>query len=102
MAGTARILLLASRTGPAKQPPPNVLAVAGASVFAFRKPDTTGEPFLLRTSAWVAQKDTENLVVLVECGRGLPACRTASVLSETAGARDETLSFFKSLIAWPA
>jgi hypothetical protein len=76
-----------------------VLAVAGASVFAFRKPDPIGDHFFLRTSAWVAQKEVKILSFSAECGRGLPARRTTPILSETAGARDETSSFFKGLIA---
>jgi hypothetical protein len=38
-----RILLLANRCGAAKEPHPDVLAVAGAFVHAFRKPDAIGD-----------------------------------------------------------
>jgi hypothetical protein len=35
-------------------------------------------------------------------GKGSSGVPDDLVLSETAGARDETLGFFKGLIAWPA
>jgi hypothetical protein len=64
-----------------------VLAVAGTSVLAFRKPDTVGDHSFqdIRMDCSKGRK----LIASVDCGRGLSACRTASILSETAGAREE-------------
>src|SRR6186713_3275408 len=83
-----RILLLASRTRLGKQPLPGVLAVAGTSVLAFRKPDTVGDHSFqdIRMDCSKGRKTHRS----VDCGRGLSACRAASILSETAGAREET------------
>jgi hypothetical protein len=41
-------------------------------------------------------------VAVKEQEQGPPACRRASILSKTAGARGETLGFFNGLIVWPA
>jgi hypothetical protein len=80
-------LLLASRTRLGKQRLPGVLAVAGTSVLAFRKPDTVGDHSFqdIRMDCSKGRK----LIASVDCGRGLSACRMASILSETAGAREE-------------
>jgi hypothetical protein len=42
-------------------------------------------------------KGEEELSVWWNVGRGLSACRTASILSKTAGARDETFVFLQRL-----
>jgi hypothetical protein len=91
---------LASPKRLVKEPFPGVLAVAGTSVLAFRKPDTIGDHSFqdIRMDCSKGRKT----VVLEGCGRGLPACRMASILSKTAGARGETQSFLNGLIAWPA
>src|SRR3954454_1623761 len=80
--------LFASRERVVKQRLPGVLAVAGTSVLAFRKPDTVGDHSFqdIRMDCSKGRK----LIASVDCGRGLSACRTASILSETAGARKET------------
>jgi hypothetical protein len=84
----ARILPLASRTRLGKQPLPGVLAVAGTFVLAFRKPDTVGDHSFqdVRMDCSKGRK----LIASVDCSRGLSACRMASILSKTAGAREET------------
>jgi hypothetical protein len=66
-----RILLLASRTRLGKQPLPGVLAVAGTSVLAFRKPDTVGDHSFqdIRMDCSKGRK----IHRFVECGRGLSA-----------------------------
>jgi hypothetical protein len=76
-----------------------VLAVAGTSVLAFRKPDTTGEYSfqVIRMDCSKGRKPSSG---------GMRAGATgfadkASILSETAGARDKR-KFFNGLIAWPA
>jgi hypothetical protein len=92
---------LASRKRLVKEPLPDVLAVAGTSVLAFRKPDTIGDHSFqdIRMDCSKGRKP----VVLVESGRGPSAFgRVASILSKTAGARGETPGFFNGLIAWPA
>jgi hypothetical protein len=61
-----------------------------------------GRAFLLKSSAWVASEEKENGHFGKVCGRGLPACRMASILSETAGANDKILIFINGLIVWPA
>jgi hypothetical protein len=83
-----RILLLAKRARPDKQWLPGVLAIAGTSVRAFRKPDTVGDHSFqdIRLDCSKGRKPHR----FVECGRGPSACRMASILSETAGAREET------------
>jgi hypothetical protein len=65
-----------------------VLAVAGTSVLAFRKPDTVGDHSFqdIRLDCSKGRK-THRFGGLRQ---GLPACRIASILSETAGAREET------------
>ena len=64
-----RILLLASREELGKQPLPGVLAVAGTSVLAFRKPDTVGDHSFqdIRMDCSKGRKTHR----FVECGRGL-------------------------------
>jgi hypothetical protein len=91
---------LASHKRLVKEPFPGVLAVAGRSVLAFRKPDTTGD-HSFQDIRMDCSKGGE-LVALGNMSRGLSACRMASILSKTAGARVETLGFFNGLIAWPA
>src|SRR6476619_7211071 len=87
-AAAARILPLASRERLGKEPLPGVLAVAGMSVLAFRKPDTVGDHSFqdIRMDCSKGRKFRRS----VDCGRGPSACRMASILSETAGARVET------------
>jgi hypothetical protein len=92
---------LASRERLVKQPVPDVLAVAGTSVLAFRKPDTIGDHSFqdIRMDCSKGRKP----VGLVEWGRGPSVLsRVASILSKTAGARGKTKSFANGLIAWPA
>jgi hypothetical protein len=91
---------LASRKRLVKERFPGVLAVAGTSVLAFRKPDTIGDHSFqdIRMDCSKGRKT----VVSEGCGRGLPACRMALILSKTAGARGETQRFLNGLIAWPA
>jgi hypothetical protein len=48
-----------------------------------------GDLILLRTSAWIAQKEGEAVVVR-EWRRDCPVRRIIPILSETAGACDET------------
>ena len=72
-----------------KEPLPGVLAVAGASVHAFLKTQNDWRPFSFRTSAWIARRKGK-LSFWRDAGRGLPACRAASILSKTAGARART------------
>jgi hypothetical protein len=47
------------------------------------------ETIPFRTSAWIARKEGKT-VVLEDVSRGPSACRMASILSKTAGARGET------------
>src|SRR5207244_3350461 len=77
-----RILLLASGARLDKQRLPGVLAVAGTFVRAFRKPDTAGDHSFqdIRMDCSKGRKTHRS----VDCGRGLSACRMASILSETA------------------
>jgi hypothetical protein len=79
---------LASLERLVKEPLPGVLAVAGMSVLAFTKPDTTGDHSFqdIRLDCSKGRK----AVASVKTSRGLSACRTASILSKTAGASDET------------
>jgi hypothetical protein len=76
-----------------------VLAVAGTSVLAFQNAETMGEcSFLVvRMDRWKGRGS----FVSVESGRGRRLKLTTSILSKTAGARDER-KFFNGLIAWPA
>ena len=67
---------------------PGVLAVAGTSVLAFRKPDTIGD-HSFQDIRMDCSKGRET-VVWKGCGQGCPACWRASILSKTAGARGET------------
>ena len=80
----ARILPLASRARLGKERLPGVLAVAGTSVLAFRKPDMVGDHSFqdIRMDCSKGRK----LIVRLECGRGRPACRINSILSKTVGA----------------
>jgi hypothetical protein len=79
---------LASRKRLVKQSFPGVLAVAGTSVLAFRKPIALGDHSFqdIRVDCSKGRKP----VALEECEQGPPACRVASILSKTAGARGET------------
>src|SRR5882724_1165168 len=62
---------------------------AGTSVRAFRKPDTIGDhSFPIHPYGLLERKGTRR--VGRNAGRGLSACRMASILSKTAGARGET------------
>jgi hypothetical protein len=81
-------LLLASRIRLGKEPLPGVLAVAGTSVLAFRKPDAVGDHSFqdIRVDCSKGRKTFR----FGGLRQGLPACRIASILSETAGAREET------------
>ena len=76
---------------------PDALAVAGAFVLAFRKPDTIGDFFLLRPSAWIAQKEEKTASLWWNACEGLSGVPDDLVLSETAGARDKTFGFFQRL-----
>jgi hypothetical protein len=79
---------LASRKRVVKQSFPGVLAVAGTSVHAFRKPTTIGDHSfqVIRMDCSKGRKP----VALVECGQGSVGLPAASILSKTAGARDKT------------
>jgi hypothetical protein len=79
---------LASRKRLVKQSFPDVLAVAGRSVLAFRKPITLGDHSFqdIRMDCSKGRKP----VAVEEYEQGPPACRVASILSKTAGARGET------------
>jgi len=79
---------LASRKRFVKEPLPGVLAVAGTSVLAFQKPDLLGDNSFqdIRLDCSKGRKP----VARRDASRGLSARRTASILSKTAGARDET------------
>ena len=79
---------LASRKRVVRQSLPDVLAVAGTSVLAFRKPDTVGD-HSFQDIRMDCSKGRENPSLWKDVGRGLSACRTASILSKTAGACDE-------------
>jgi hypothetical protein len=76
-----------------------VLAVAGTSVLAFRKPDTVGDhSFQDIQLGLLERKKTRRLGGMrAEAFRS----RIASILSKTAGARVKR-KFFNGLIAWPA
>jgi hypothetical protein len=86
--GRARKNPLASRKRLVKQSFPGVLAVAGTSVLAFRKPISLGDHSFqdVRMDCSKGRKP----VALEEYEQGLPVKPMASILSETAGARDET------------
>jgi hypothetical protein len=73
-----------------------LLAVASTFVRAFQKPDTIGDHSFQDIRMDCSKG--RGPVALVECGRGLSACRMTSILSKTAGARDETKSFLNGLI----
>jgi hypothetical protein len=79
---------LASRERLAKHRLPGVLAVAGTSVLAFRKPVALGDHSFqdIRMDCSKGRKP----VALEEYEQGPPACRVASILSKTAGAGGET------------
>jgi hypothetical protein len=79
---------LASLQRLVKQPLPGVLAVAGTSVLAFRKPISLGD-HSFQDIRMDCSKGTKP-VALVEYEQGPPACRVASILSKTAGAHGET------------
>jgi len=64
-------LLLANRVRLVKEPLPGVLAVAGRSVLAFRKPDTVGD-HSFQDIRMDCSKGREP-VALVECRQGLSA-----------------------------
>jgi hypothetical protein len=83
------ILFLASRKRRVKGSFPGVLAVAGTSVRAFRKPDTIGD-HSFQDIRMDCSKGRENPSLWRDVSRGPSACRMASILSKTAGARDET------------
>jgi len=72
-----------------------VLAVAGTSVLAFRKPDTIGDH-----SFQDIRMDCSKGKGSRRFGRmcaGVVGAPMISILSETAGARDEMLSFLQRL-----
>jgi len=80
--------------------PPDVLALAGAFVFAFRKP-IRQEIVPFRRSAWIARKEGES-VVLAGLRQGL-----SGVPDDLDPVRDcrrprRSESFFNGLIEWPA
>jgi hypothetical protein len=83
---TRRKNLLASPPRLAKQRLPGVLAVAGTSVLAFRKPDSLGG-HSFQDVRMDCLKGEETLSLLEEYGQGPPALPDASILSKTAGAR---------------
>jgi hypothetical protein len=90
---------LATGTEADKQPPPDVLAVAGTTVLAFQNAETTGECSFLDVR--MDRSKGGGTFVLVEWGQGRSVYPSASILSKTAGARDER-KFFNGLIVWPA
>jgi hypothetical protein len=85
--GEARKNPLASPKRLAKHRLPGVLAVAGRSVLAFRKPDSLGDHSFLdiRMDCSKGRKP----VALEEYGQGRRLKPNASILSKTAGARGE-------------
>jgi hypothetical protein len=91
---------LASGKRLVKYPVPGVLAVAGTSVLASRKPDSIGD-HSFQDIRMDCSKGTKGRR-WGGASRGLSACRRASILSKTAGAGDETSSFFNGLISQPA
>jgi hypothetical protein len=82
---------LASRKRVVKQSFPDVLAVAGTSVRAFRKPNTIGDHSfqVIRMDCSKGRKP----VALEGCGQGSVGLPAALILSKTAGARDKTQVF---------
>src|SRR5215213_591684 len=72
----ARNYLLASRKRVDRQPFPGVLAVAGTSVLAFRKPDTPGD-HSFQDIRMDCSKGTKTRRFWMECSRGLSALPTA-------------------------
>jgi hypothetical protein len=85
----ATILFLATRKRIVKGSVPDVLAVAGTSVRAFRKPDTIGD-HSFQDIRMDCSKGRKTRRFWWSVSRGLSACRTISILSKTAGARGET------------
>jgi hypothetical protein len=80
--------------------PPDVLALAGAFVLAFRKP-IRQEIIPFRKSAWIVRKEGGS-VVLAGVRQGL-----SGVPDDLDPVRDcrrprRSVSFFKGLIEWPA
>ncbi|MDP3077731.1 hypothetical protein, partial [Bradyrhizobium sp.] len=80
---------LASRERLVKQSFPGVLAVAGTSVLAFRKPDTLGD-HSFQDIRMDCSKGRKTRRFRRNEGRGLSVRLKISILSKTAGARDET------------
>jgi hypothetical protein len=91
---------LANRKRVVKQSFPDVLAVAGPFVRAFRKPNTIGDHSFpdIRMDCSKGRKPD----ALEGCGQGPSVLRMASILSKTAGARGDTSGFFNGLICQPA
>jgi hypothetical protein len=77
---------------------PDVLAIAGTPVLAFRK-RTNRRLFLSGHSAWMARKEGE-AVAFQGSGQGQAGLRHVPVLSKTTGACDKR-KFFKGLIVQP-
>jgi hypothetical protein len=69
-----------------------VLAVAGTSVLAFRKPSTVGD-HSFQDIRMDCSKGRKTHPSGLACSRGRPACRITSILSKTAGARVEMQIF---------
>jgi hypothetical protein len=78
---------------------PDALAVAGASVLAFQKCRNDRRKFLSERTIRLARKEEEPSSWWN--GAGAVGYPMTSILSETAGARDER-KFFNGLIVWPA
>jgi hypothetical protein len=86
----------------AKEPFLDVLAVAGTFVLALRNPDTVGD-HSFQDVRMDCSKGRKSRRFGKGVWQGLFGCAEwPRILSKTAGARVETQSFFKGLIAWPA
>ena len=91
---------MASRKRLVKEPFPDMLAVAGTSVLAFRKPNTIGDHSFqdIRMDCSKGRESRRS----GRCGQGSFGSPEASILSKTAGARVEILcrnaSFLNGLI----
>ena len=92
-----RILLLAIGWRAVKEPPPDVPALAGAFVHAFRKPDRQEIIPFQDVREDLPEKEGKS-VGWLGCGQGSGGSPADLVLSKTAGARGK-FRFLNGLIA---